>query len=379
MALVDGGVDLAHPDLVGQVTLAQFNGGVNIPTRHGTSMASLIAGSGKGVGGQGAFGVAPKARVLAFSVPESGSKDLDSDKTTEAIRAAADSPAKIISLSLGSGRNPIRSEAIAYALKKGKLVIAASGNVEEAYPRPAYPAADPGVLGVGGYDQSGRLSPGSVTGNWVSLAGPGVDIVSACTGPTGYCKGTGTSDATALTAGVAALLWAQRPEYTANQIIKVLIDSANKPEGPLPNDSLGYGNVSPRKALGWTGDPGPPDVNPLVGKRGNLPSPSAASPVDQTTPSQSAAAPGGAQSAPESSAAAAGSAAEKSDGGGSNTLVVVAIVGGGVIAIAVSVGLLLRSRRNRGGPGGPPPSMPNSAPPYGASYPPGPPPPGSYR
>jgi type VII secretion-associated serine protease mycosin len=388
VALVDSGVDTSHPDLVGQIDEGTYAGAGTAVGSHGTSMASLIVGTGKGVGGQGAFGVAPKARILAFNVPDRGDgaatgDNMDAAKVTTAIRAAADSPAKIINLSLDGPYTKPRADALAYALSKGKLVVASGGNVSETVARPPYPAAYPGVLAVGGYDRSGTLWSGSLTGNWVSLAGPGAEIVAACTGSTGYCKSNGTSDAAALTSGVAALLWSQRPDYTANQIIKVLIDSANKPaEGPVPNDLLGYGNVSPRKALGWTGDPGPKDVNPLVGKRGDLPSPSATPPAGQAAPSQSAAAPGGAQPGPESSAAVAGSAAEKSDSGGSNTLVVVAVIGGGVIALAVIVGLFVRSRRNRGGPGGPggpPPPMPNSAPPYGASQPNIPPPPGPYR
>lgn len=342
VAIIDSGVDATHPDLRGQIAGEPFGAGdVDRPRGHGTGMASLIAGSGRGLGGQGVIGVAPKAKVVSYNVvaPPDGT-DFPYDK---AIRQAADSPVKIISVSKTDGWSPESAEAIAYAQSRGKLVVAASGNNDGAPgPNPPYPAAYPGVLGVGGYSNGGKLWSKSTTGYWVSVAGPGEDIATACTGPTRYCIGDGTSAATALTSGVAALLWAAHPDYTANQIIRVLIDSANKPpEGPVPNDSYGWGNVSPRNALNWTGDPGPRDVNPLIGKRGNLPS-SSPSPQASSAPAT------GVPSAQPAPVVPDSIASSDDEGGGSdNVVLVVGALVGGVVVLSGIVAVFIRSRTNR--------------------------------
>ncbi len=345
IALIDSGVNITHPDLVGQVRVSPSWPGY--AKDHGTSLASLIVGTGKGVNGQGAYGIAPAAKIVSYNAALGDSGLMDGLKVGSAIRAAADSPAKIINLSYSRGPNPAEDEAVAYAVRRGKLVIAAGEVVGEYSRSVAYPASVPGVLGVGAYDQNGTAWLETLPGPWISLASPGVDIVSACNSTTGYCKSSGTSQATALTSGVAALLWAKYPHYTANQIIRVLIDSANKPNVPVPNDYLGYGNVSPRNALNWTGDPGPPDVNPLIGKRGDMPtatpspaatgSPSASPPPPDTTEPPSA--------QPTMSPVAVPPA--DSDDSDSGLLITVGITVAGAAILGTGILLLLRSRRNR--------------------------------
>lgn len=345
VAVIDTGVNSSHPDLVGQVSEAPAWPGYG--NSHGTSMASSIVGTGRGSGGQGAYGVAPKAKVVSYNVGLGAGELTDLNKVVPAIRAAADSPAKIINLSFGSGPIPSQNEAVAYAVSRGKLVVAAGGNVEEYNQTTSYPASVPGVLGVGAYDQNGTAWTNTLAGYWISLAAPGVDIVSACNnGTTSYCKASGTSDSAALTSGVAALLWAKYPHYTANQIIRVLIDSANKPNVPIPNEYLGYGNVSPRNALNWTGDPGPPDVNPLIGKRGDMPtaSPSATamgSPSPSRTPAPSA------EPSAQPSMSPVAAPPGDSDDSDSGVLLTVGIVVAGAAVLGGGVFVFVRSRRNQ--------------------------------
>ncbi|MDI2128188.1 S8 family serine peptidase [Yinghuangia seranimata] len=390
VAVIDSGVKADHPDLEGQVLPGPGQGDTN---GHGTGMASNIAATGRGNGGTGAVGVAPSAKILSL---KNGAGASTAKDDAAAIRVAADSPAQIISMSFAGGFNDDEAAAVQYALSRGKLLVAGAGNASEQVSPRSYPAAYPGVLGVGAYDQAGNAWSGETQGDWISLAAPGVDIVGACIGPTGYCKSSGTSDATSLTAGVAALVWSAHRDWTANQVIKVLIDSANKPQGAVPNNALGYGNVSPRKALQWTGDPGPADVNPLVGKRGDQPRAAAA---PSGAPQQSAA------PAPAGSPPPAAAPADKK-GDGSNTTLIIGVAVGGVLVLAVVVGLFVRSRRRRQGPpsgpgaGSGPPSAYPAAPyqpqgpypqqqPYGTPQPPpyangagpvpplqGPPPPG---
>ncbi|WP_345673116.1 S8 family serine peptidase [Yinghuangia aomiensis] len=363
VALIDSGVNADHADLQGQVLPSAKEGDSDTQGKgHGTSMAALIAGTGKGVAGHGVYGIAPEAKVLPYQVPFNMGV-LGMGAMIDALNAAAESSAKIINVSMGSAADPGLAQAIALAQSRGKLVIAGVGNLETPVSGGrAYPAAYPGVLGVSAFDRSGTFWSGSYQGDLVSISAPGVDIVSACNGPTGYCKGSGTSNSTALASGVAALVWSQHPDWTANQVIKVLIDSANKPsDGSGLDNMLGYGGISPRRALGWTGDPGPPDVNPLVGKRGDPPAASAsASP--SAAPSAASAAP-----APADSPAPV-QAAPSNSGGSSNNLIVIGAIIGGVVVLAALTVLVLRGRRRP-----PPPAAPGAGgeAPY-ADYPPPP-------
>lgn len=351
VAVVDSGVDASHGDLAGQIAESPL--GPGDVSGHGTQMASLIVGTGATGGGQGVHGVAPDAKVLSFRIPDmSGAGVFETDKAAAAIRAAADSRARIINISNGGvGRNPAQTEAVAYALSRGKLVVASGGNVADNGPGVVYPAALPGVLGVSAVGTDGRSWRDGNTGYWISLGAPGVDIPAACTAATKYCLGTGSSSAAALVSGVAALVWSAHPDWTANQVIRRLITSTSTaPNEQIPNDDVGFGIVSPRRALQSDAPPGPADVNPLLGVRGDPPpAPTTSAPVTNTptnspstasTSATTAATPTTAQ--PEHKAMPP---AEHGDSGPPWGLV--GAVVGGLAAVAV-VGFLVRRRARRG-------------------------------
>ena len=101
-------------------------------------------------------------------------------------------------------------------------------------------------------------------GPQVDLAAPGDDMVHPCKSETGLCRSHGTSDATALASASAALIWSKHPEWTNNQVLRVMLNTIGGPtDGAKRNDSIGYGIVRPRVALVNPGDPGPADVYPL--------------------------------------------------------------------------------------------------------------------
>lgn len=231
-------------------------------------MAVLIAGTGKSNGGAGAFGLAPGAKILPLRVATAhavGATVLTGTSVASAIRYAADSEAKVINISLaGRGESTEEAEAVEYAVAKGKLVFAGVGNSGAKGNPVLYPAAHPGAVGVAAVDQGIKATPESERGPQVDLAAPGDDIVATCKGGTGLCRGHGTSAATALTSASAALLWSAHPDWTANQVLRVLINTAGGPKsGEKRSDSIGYGVVRPRIALQNPGDPGPADISPL--------------------------------------------------------------------------------------------------------------------
>ncbi|MEU8619198.1 type VII secretion-associated serine protease mycosin [Streptomyces sp. NPDC048623] len=279
VAVIDSGVDKNNPDLRGQVLdgkdFATDRPGDEFTdyTGHGTGMAGLIAGTGAREGGNGAFGLAPGARVLPVRVTgldagKLSQKDGDEQfnrNVPPAIRYAADARAKVINISLGADMGSQElADAVKYAHDKGALVFAATGNDAETGNRPEYPAATPGVVGVGAIDQKLTRVKNSQYGPQVDIVAPGKDTVHACGGGTGLCKSTGTSDATALASASAALIWAKHPDWTNNQVLKVMLNTIAAPnDGAGRNDYIGYGAIRPLRALKTPGDPGPADVRPI--------------------------------------------------------------------------------------------------------------------
>lgn len=279
VAVIDSGVDADVPDLRGQVLegkdFSGLPGNANTESKgHGTRMALFIAGSGKGAG---AFGLAPGAKILPLHASGTNFKT-DSQSISSAIRYAADSNAKIINISKGSpGESPEEADAVHYALSRGKIIFAAVGNSGDKANLVEYPAAFPGVVGVSAVDRQIKAAPWSQSGPQVVLAAPGADMVAPCTnGTSGLCTGDGTSDATALASASAALIWSVHPDWTANQVLRVLINTAGGPaNGEKRSDTIGYGVVRPRIALQNPGDPGPADVSPLATQSTSSPSPNA--------------------------------------------------------------------------------------------------------
>ncbi|MFF7300832.1 type VII secretion-associated serine protease mycosin [Streptomyces sp. NPDC008265] len=273
VAVIDTGVNQI-PELEGQVLPGKAFplgdaevGRDNDYYGHGTGMAAMIAATGKHPSGDGAYGLAPGVKILPIRVP-----DMLEESTTpswvEAIRYAADSEAKVLSISQGRAGAPeddrARAEAVKYAISKGKLVFAAAGNSGDSTNQLEYPAGTPGVIAVGAVDANGEPTKESQHGPQIDLAAPGIDIVAACKSNSGLCKTHGTSDATALASASAALLWAAHPDWTNNQVLRVLLNTAGKPvDGSGRNDYVGYGVVRPRVALQTPGHPGPADVYPL--------------------------------------------------------------------------------------------------------------------
>ncbi|NEC68515.1 S8 family serine peptidase [Streptomyces sp. SID9727] len=294
VALLDTGVIPTVPELTGKVLrgrnfMEPERGAHKDRNGHGTAMAMLITGNG--VNGQGVKGLAPGARILPLTVfgssKESGTNSIPA--LVEAIRYAADSDAQIISMSLAFGAYMVDEQeresiqqAVDYAIGRGKLLLAGTGNTGEVGNDVGYPAATLGVVGVGATDKTGTVTKFSVSGPQVVLAAPGIDIPIRCVdGETGYCSSWGTSQATAIASASAALVWSLHPDWTGNQVLRVLMNTAGRPDkAVLPSRYLGYGTVRPRVAvLGDPGAPGPADVNPLVAAHeAASPSPSAPSP-----------------------------------------------------------------------------------------------------
>ncbi|MFD3480672.1 type VII secretion-associated serine protease mycosin [Streptomyces sp. NPDC058695] len=350
VAVIDSGVELNNPDLQGRVLdgldLAPDEAGDEHTDYegHGTGMAGLIAGTGARRGGQGAFGLAPEAKILPIRMPDGsqasnqyGAAEQFNKEAPKAIRFAVDRGAKVINISQGVlGGSPQLTGSVDYALKKGALIFASTGNDGEGLNKAEYPAATPGVVAVSALGKDLHMTDESTHGKQVDIAAPGDDMVHACgskSSDTGLCRSHGTSDATALASASAALIWSKHPNWTNNQVLRVMLNTiGGAANGDKRNDYTGYGAVRPRIALKTPGDPGPADKYPLPDY------PVAASKSPSTKPSK------GAQ-APDDSSSAAPAAASKGDD--SNTPLWIGIGVGAAVVIAAGIAIPVTRNRKR--------------------------------
>lgn len=242
VAVVDTGVD-RHPDLrknllPGANVLAGGKGNGQLDENgHGTSMAGLIAGHGR-TGTDGVLGVAPEARILPVKDQGSGNKG-DSGTIAAGIDWAAHNGAKVINVSSSAAPSRSLNEAVATAAAFDAVVVAGSGN-RPAFFRIGYPAAVPGVLAVGAVDRSGKHASFSVEGAPIQICAPGVSLETTRLKGS-YSTSTGTSPATAIVSGAAALVRAKFPDLTAQQVIRRLTATATDIGPPGRDDECGFG------------------------------------------------------------------------------------------------------------------------------------------
>lgn len=333
VAVVDTGVDGSLPDLKGQVLKGKdFTGddgdGRTDTNGHGSGLASVIAGHGHGSGGdEGVMGLAPDAKILPVRYLEKGHEEGAS--WDRAVRWAVDHGADVINISQGGGEILSEKMAIKYALKNDVVVVAASGNDGTKHKR--YPAAYPGVVAVGGLDDTGHVWDDSSWGSQTTFIAPAVDIpVADPTAESGYSLADGTSVAAAYVSAAAALVRSKYPDLSQGQVINRLVETAKPLHLPggevpeLPDEKFGYGVIRPNRALN-------PDV-PNGPKAGPLEQPASES-------SKAASSPADEQSASD----------EKSSS--SSTLVYV-LVGLGVLVMLMIIAFLV-VKKNKGGGNGP--------------------------
>ncbi|MER5738320.1 S8 family serine peptidase [Streptomyces sp. NPDC002262] len=369
VALIDTGVNSSTPSLQGQVLkgldAAEADGDeTDDYTGHGTTMAELIVGTGKG---GGLKGLAPGAKVIPYRVSNTqlqNEQAVNAFDMQEAIKAAADSDARIINVSFGSEYyNEDIREAVQYAHGKGKLLFASVGNEAKEGNKKTYPAAYPEAIAVAATDQNGVVEETSQHGDYVDIAAPGADIPGWCDKSfKSYCTAGGTSNASAIASASAALIWSAHPDWTGNQVLRVMFESAARSDDWKPgtvSTYLGHGIVRPNANISrGEGKPGDPNISPLTNKptggaAGTTPSAtasasaSASSGTSTTDPSAtaSAQAPDGKQTSDAPVAGSTESAAADADGGG-NTGLVIGIAAAAVVVLAAAGVVLARRRRS---------------------------------
>ena len=218
IALIDTGVDAAHPDLDGRIVQQRdFVGtGEARAERHGTEVAGVISAVANNK--LGIVGIAPAAHVLAYRAcwtlppPASGAR-CNSYTLALALGAALASDAHIINLSLGGPADPLLEQLVTHAVERGTLVV---GAVPPDRRLVGFPVAVPGVIAVDAAE--GAPSNARV------LRAPGRDILTL--EPGGHFDyASGSSLATAHVTGALALLLALKPDESAATLAALLQNS----------------------------------------------------------------------------------------------------------------------------------------------------------
>lgn len=262
VAVVDTGVDYNHPDLKGKVIKGLNNTGEGAKDDpidgfgHGTHVAGIIAASANN--GEGVAGMAPNVRILAEKVLSSrGGGNLFN--IAAGVRHAVNAGAKIVNESLGgpAAQDPISAGIGAWATKKGVLLVAAAGNSNDAVGTPARYADY--YMAVAAADEQDAKAKFSCFGPELSVSSPGTNILN--TTPTyhvplndhGYAQNyaalNGTSMATPLVAGLAALVWSAHPTWTWKQVRARIESTAVDLGKPGKDDLFGFGRVDAAAAV----------------------------------------------------------------------------------------------------------------------------------
>ena len=221
VAVLDTGLDLAHPDFVGRtIESRSFVDGQNVQdgNGHGTHCCGIVAGKRDPLR-LPRFGVASGVDLHVGKVLDDSGQGTDAN-IIAGIQWALSRECSIISMSLGSPVAPGQRYSPAFqqiarrALERGSVIVVASGNDSDRrrdiLAPVSHPANCPSMIAVAAVDR--RLVPAAfsnagdaASGSKIDLAGPGVDVVSAWPTPSLYKSLDGTSMATPHVAGVAAL------------------------------------------------------------------------------------------------------------------------------------------------------------------------------
>lgn len=297
VALLDTGI-ADHPDLAGRVVASVDLTSENNYTDsygHGTFLAGLIAGDGSSSGGR-YTGMAPGAHLMSVKVSGAdgaitlgqvlyGLQLIDASKETYGIR--------VVALALSSpptaGPDPLVM-AVERLWADGLVVVAAAGNTGTTAGAVSSPGIDPYIITTGASNENGTADPADDTvpewsGRGPSVYGmskpdvvaPGTSLVAArATGSTldgqypvarvgdAYFRGSGTSMATAVTAGAAALLLDADPSLSPDEVKGRLMDTAADIAGDP--SATGSGSIDVAAAAASSAGPANADLPPLPAK-----------------------------------------------------------------------------------------------------------------
>jgi hypothetical protein len=279
VAVLSDGIDAQQADLTSAVTTALRPGGAPVAAgqyfgQQGTAIASLIGGRGHAAGGSsGIVGIAPKAQILSVPVTLPADDPQLSVPSVAAsipgaiaagINDAVSHGATVIDLPLDPGQpgtagtggaaaaaggSAAEKTAVQNALAHNVVLVAPAGdNGATSADAAEYPAAYPGVIAVGAFNSAFDKAAWSSHQGYVTLTAPGANVIAAAAGG-GYQAVNSTSAASAIVAGIAALIRSRYPALTAAQVGQSMTTSTVYRPAVGRADGSGYGTVNADRAM----------------------------------------------------------------------------------------------------------------------------------
>ena len=283
IAIVDTGVDWDHPDLRDNIWINEdeivgngidddnngyiddirgwdFGGESGTPDNdpsedqpdHGTHVAGLASATTDNLVGIASIGF--NSKIMAIKTSRNNLRDENGSALIsdgyKGIKYAVDNGAQIINCSWGGySYSAFAQSVIEYTTTNGALVVAAAGNdnSSEAF----FPSSYDGVLSVAATDHHDIRASWSNYGTKIDVSSPGVSIYSTWQTPSQYATLNGTSMASPIVAGLAALVTNQFPNYSPLQIgeqIRASTDNINSINLQFAN-KLGSGRINAHKSL----------------------------------------------------------------------------------------------------------------------------------
>ena len=230
VAQVDSGVDLDHPDLAGQFSVAEnfVDTSDYAQELHGTEVAGVIAA--RADNGVGIAGVAPAARLMILRAcwqRDGGTTLCNSFTLAKALQFALDRRARVINLSLSGPHDRLVERLLDAAFARGIVVVAAS---DPAVPDGGFPASHPRALSVGA-----EFAPDQGEAVHARVLAPGRDVPTTQPGGQwGFVSGT--SFAAAHVSGLVALMLQLAPGLAPSDVV-ALLRPAQRPVDISPADA----------------------------------------------------------------------------------------------------------------------------------------------
>ena len=245
IAVLDTGVDAAHPDLSGKL-LPGWNaadGGYDTSDIHGHGTAVAGTAAAHTNNANGVAGVAWNAAILPVRITNSSDGYAYWSDIARGLTWAADQGADVANISYGVSNSATVANAAQYMRSKGGVVVVAGGNdgVDPGY------ANSPHMITVSATDSSDAKASWSNYGALIDVAAPGVSIQTTSRGGS-YANWSGTSFASPVTAGVVAEIMGANPTLSADQVEQILENSADKIAGDI-HPYYGHGRVNAAAAV----------------------------------------------------------------------------------------------------------------------------------
>lgn len=250
VAVLDTGVSSTHPDLAGRLVSGyDFVNNDSDPSDdngHGTMVSGIIAANTNN--GTGIAGADWNCKIMPVKVLDADGDGYVSDMA-EGITYAVDHGANVINMSLGcESDSQTLQDAVNYAYEHNVLVVASTGNSNNAV---KYPAADEHVLAVGSVGSDKVRSSISCYGEQIDVVAVGDNVVSTYINGTtnSYGLGSGTSFAAPYVTGLVSLMLSENSQLTPDEITTDIEETATDLGDSGWDQYYGYGLISYTSAL----------------------------------------------------------------------------------------------------------------------------------